>query len=125
MSPHVGITEIHLISRERNYKGIVNMSGNNCRSQCKGLRTLSLGVFSTIYKQTLMWSEQMLHERKIVPPGSLFQEGEGFAIHPAQNPLLGKTSTQCVGDNLRKKSQLIQTAPGTGTDCMSTVNTGT
>lgn len=125
MSPPVGVTEIQLIPRERNYRGIVNMSGNNCRSQHKGLITLSLGVFSTTYKHAFMWSEQMLHERQILSPGSSFQEGNGFAIDPVQNPLLGKTSTECVGDNLRKNSQLIQTAAGTGTDCMSTVNTGT
>lgn len=116
---------MQLIPREGNSRGIVNMSGNNCRSQCKGLRILSLAVLSTTYKQALMWSEQMLHERQIVSPTSLFQEGKGFPIHPVQNPLLGKKNLQCVGDNLRKSSLLIQTATGTGTDCVSTVNTGT
>lgn len=72
-----------------------------------------------------MWSEQMLHERQILSPGSLFQEGNDFAIHPIQNPLLGKTSTRCVGDNLRKNLQLIETAAATGTDSLSTVNKGT
>lgn len=97
MSPPVGVTEIQLIPRESNYRGIVNMSGNNCRSQHKGLITLSLGVFSTTYKQAFMWSEQMLHERQILSPGSLFQEGNGFENHPVQNPLLGKTSYTVCG----------------------------
>lgn len=44
------------------------------------LRTLSLGVFGTTYKQAFTWSEQMLHERQIISPGSFFQEGKVRAL---------------------------------------------
>lgn len=47
-----------------------------------------------------MWPEQMLHKRQAVSSGSLFQEGNCFAIQPAHKPLLEIAYTQYVGDNL-------------------------